>query len=454
MKKILLSLFGIAALFGVSKVNAAEIKLEYDTNFNYVNSFFSEIGTDRIFSKVQELIDHYKSNYASDYPYYHISLGVGTNIPDNFIIGLQFYTSQPTADILVLPNEFSLSISSDNCYEIFSVYDSINNSFIDNFDTLVIYSSIIFSVDTEGNYYYSPYAFYYSNFNFYYDGTIFKEYDEESSLIRPDDNLFVPSLSDSDIYSVNKADSTFLIEPYYLYDENEYLKEQNFITIDLNKYSYVSLSLKDYSKTETFSTNMYVQGQLCLTPIYNYGMTEKTEYYPGYQVDRCSPYYDDFTTVRTYILKQDLKNNAIYYLKAYDTTKDNVVKVDSSVFDITYITEEEKDNPYVSIGGKTYPTISYDNLSSSATKSEEEDYISGVVCQVGDFNCYSEYNPENIFDEIFSSPLKFLEDIWESVTSVFTLITEFISLLPPTMQSFLYLSFMVAVILGLLKIIL
>ena len=124
------------------------------------------------------------------------------------------------------------------------------------------------------------------------------------------------------------------------------------------------------------------------------------------------------------------------------------------MFTITYITEETQDTPYVEVNGKNYPTISYDNLTDSATKSEDEDYISGVSCAVGDFNCYNKYNPENIFDTIFSAPLEFLTGIWSSITIVFTLITQFILLLPPVIQTFLYLSFMIAIILGLIKILL
>lgn len=456
MRKGLIFLLGIVSFFGINTVNAAEIKLEYDTNINEINSFISLIGSDKVFQQINELIELYNSDYASNYPYYVISLGDGLINQENFTIHLHALTSEGTSEFSVATDGFGYFIDRNSDYvEIMRTYDSETNLFNEEIFHLTGRPPILFLVTLEEKYY-SPYAYYYSNFDLYYDGSFYADiYNNNQNLtINPNDNLLIPSFEDSNIYSVKSVDSKFLIEPYYLYDDNEYITAERFINIDLNQYSYIALSLKDYSETETFYTNMYVKGQLCLTPVYNYGMTEKTEYYPGYQIDRCSPYYEDFTLVRTYILEQDLKNNAIYYLKAYDITKDNIVKVDSSIFNITYITEEQKDKPYVSIGGKTYPTISYDNLSSSSTKSEEEGYISGVVCQVGDFNCYVEHNPSNIFDDIFSSPLKFLEDIWESVTSIFTLITEFITLLPPMMQSFLYLSFMVAVILGLLKIIL
>jgi len=455
MRKILLVLFGITTMFGLNKVYAAEIKLEYDTNIEDISSSISAIGSDKVQEQIKEIINIYNSDYFINYPYFYIwfykngisgalriSLIVFTEISNIWVDSFSFSDYSFSYDMPVGGSILELT------YE----YNSETDTFVD-VSSPGVSVSVLFEINSE-NQRYNPYRYYYSNFDLYYKGSIFKDNYYDGSFLKLYDNLLIPTFEDSNLYSVHKADSDFLIEPYYLYDNNLDLKEETFATIDLNQYSYVALSLKDYSKTETFFTNVYVKGNYCITPVYNYGMTEKSEYYPGYQVDRCSPYYEDFTAVRTYILEQDLKNNAIYYLKAYDKTKDNVVKVDSSVFNITYITEEEKDNPYVSIGGKNYPTISYDNLNSSSTKSEEEGYISGVVCQVGDFNCYSEHNPSNIFDEIFSSPLKFLEDIWESVTSIFKLIAEFISLLPPIMQSFLYLSFMVAVILGLLKIIL
>ena len=172
-------------------------------------------------------------------------------------------------------------------------------------------------------------------------------------------------------------------------------------------------------------------------------------------MQKCSIYYSDFTPVSTYILDSDLKNHSIYYLKAYDTSKENKVKIDSSVFNIHYITEEDKDNPILTINGKKYSTIPYDKLTDTATKSEDEGYVSGASCAVGDFNCTSSMMGSNFkWSDIFTSPLDFIKGIWSSVTQVFIVIGYFISLLPMQLQYFLYISFMLAIILGLLKIIL
>ena len=186
---------------------------------------------------------------------------------------------------------------------------------------------------------------------------------------------------------------------------------------------------------------MQVKGQYCLTPVYNYGMTERKDILTGTQVERCSPYYQDYTPVRTYILDDDLKNNAIYYLKSYDTSKDNYVKVDTYVFDVTLITEEDASNPYVTVNGKSYPTIPYDELTDTATKSEDEDYVSGS-------------SEEFTFSDIFLAPLDYLKEIWGSVGLFFTMIEQFILLLPKPMQGFLFTGFTLAIVLGLIKIIL
>lgn len=217
----------------------------------------------------------------------------------------------------------------------------------------------------------------------------------------------------------------------------------NLVEVDLNSYPYIALSLKDYSKTEAFDVSNYVKGQYCITPVYDYGLKERREVLSQTQVERCSPYYNDFTLIRTTILKSDLDNHAIYYLKSYDTSKENKVKIDTSIFNIHYITEEEKDNPILNINGTKYSTLPFDKLTDTANKSESEGYVSGASGEI-----------KVNWSDIFTSPLDFIKGIWSSVTQVFIVIGYFIALLPTTLQYFLYISFMLAIILGLLKIIL
>lgn len=229
----------------------------------------------------------------------------------------------------------------------------------------------------------------------------------------------------------------------------------NLIEVNLNSYPYIALSLKDYSKTEEFSVTNYVKGQYCLSPVYDYGLKERKDVLTGTKIQRCSLEYTEFTPVRTSILKSDLENHAIYYLKAYNTNIENKVKIDTSVFNIHYITEEEKDNPILTINGKKYSVLPYDDLTDSSTKSEDEGYASGGSCAVGDFNCTASMMGSDFkWSDIFTSPLEFIKGIWSSVTQIFIVIGYFISLLPAQLQYFLYISFMLAIILGLLKIIL
>lgn len=229
----------------------------------------------------------------------------------------------------------------------------------------------------------------------------------------------------------------------------------NLVEVDLNSYPYIALSLKDYSKTEEFSVTNYVKGQYCLSPVYDYGLKERKDVLTGTKIQRCSLEYTEFTPVRTSILKSDLENHAIYYLKAYNTNIENKVKIDTSVFNIHYITEEEKDNPILTINGKKYSVLPYDNLTDSSTKSEDEGYASGGSCAVGDFNCTASMAGSDFkWSDIFTSPLEFIKGIWSSVTQIFIVIGYFISLLPAQLQYFFYISFTLAIVLGIIKIIL
>lgn len=435
MKKgFLIFLMGIVSFLGINTVSADTIVVSnwYDEFEQYIEDY------NQYKENIDYMINYWKENYSDDYPYYVIV---------EKLDGFYTHSTQPgfilgaTDDINSFYNDIDLYINAD----IHISYDPDSNEYsygnpqenpyivslrwIKNSDFFSEYHVLINNGIYSHNYY-----------NF-----LIPSYTSETlGITIPEIELTKDSLYPGLIDLYNGS---------YLSDSMTSYKE-----IDLNQYSYVALSLKDYNNipenNSSVYTNIWTKGQLCITPVYNYGMTERKDILTGTQVQRCSSYYNDFTSIRMYLLKTDVENHSIYYLKAYDTSKENIVKVDTSVFDITYITEDTKDNPYVSIGGKQYPTIAYDKLTDTATKSEDDDYNSGVSCPVGDLNCYNEYNSENIFDSVFDSPLKILKNIWSSITSVFDIITEFIMLLPEAMQSFLFLSFMIAIILGLIKIIL
>lgn len=418
MKKILLGLTIALSCLGISRVKADTVDISYIDiykygSFNYVSNYtyLIELGLD---DEVQELynllINEYKTSYENQYLYYYISLSYNVdNVLSAYlslhneipILGTIQNATTDARPFYITPGEIILS----------SKYNISSSTYT----TPYIVSGLSATIFTELEYY-SPIQYFVSNFD----------------LINNLEDTYI--ITGKESFTINPGD---IIEPYYTAD-NAF--QDNYTEINLNDYAYIALALKDYNQ-DAFSTNVQVKGQYCLTPVYNYGLTERKEILEGSKVDRCSPYYDNYTTVRTSILTSDLQNHAIYYLKAYDTSKDNYVKIDTTVFDVTLITEEEKDNPYVTVNGKTYPTIAYDELTDTATKSEDEGYVSGAS---------EEFN----FSDIFTAPLDFLKDVWDSISSVFDLIKELFSLLPEPLPTFLIISFTLAIILGLIKIIL
>lgn len=442
MKKYLLMLFGFVSFLGINTVKAdtyvaSEVFTNIEEDISFMNSHVDNINY---------LIDMWDTNHTSINPYYFINYGSYLYSDGKTYSTIQLISSNFTE--FVFESGYFKLYSSDSyvCYQ----YDERTNEYV-----LSDSCSPIFSIKTSFNYLYSNYnyTFKYKEYSYSQGGTLYTEKFE---------HIQFPSYTSSDIsFSITEfdiSDGDVIPTLKNLYDGSYSSLNNNYIDINLNDYSYVALGLKDYNtipdNNNTVYSNIYVKGQLCITPVYNYGMTERKDILTGTQVQGCSQYYNDFALTRMYILKDDVVNHAIYYIKAYDTSKDNIIKIDKSIFNVSYITEANKDNPQVNINGKIYPTLSYDSLTDTSTKSEEEGYVSGVSCAVGDFNCYNKYNPGNIFNDLFDKPLDMLKSVWGAIISIFELITEFILLLPPTMQGFLYVAFAISIILGIIKIIL
>lgn len=438
MKKLSYLFVVILSLVGVSNVKADTINFDY--SYSPSIYFTEEQTVSFLEEKIDTLIDYWEEHYSNDYPYYYVGI-------DNVIYGekrldayLHYSKNFNSPNPRYFGNDtFNTNVNSGEGEEhalAISVYCNYQSNEQDNCHYNIVdipstaswyFNPIFYSLSSSGttNYYYDPLTFYTSNFDWHFTKQ----------------DIFNVLKDNKVLFSLNYGD----IIPTY---KDLFVDPNHYTEINLNDYAYIALSLKNYNHENAFSTNIYTKGQLCLTPVYDYGMKEKSsykDYSNGYQVDRCTPVYDDFTPVRTTILKSDLENHAIYYVKAYNTSIENKIKVDSSIFDITYITGENADNPNVSINGRSYPTIPYSDLSSTSTKSEDEDYISG----------YSE-NITNYFDfsSIISSPIKALESVWSAITSILVLISTFIALLPATMQAFLYASFALAIVLGIIKILL
>lgn len=445
MKKLIL-LFTLAFTLCISSVNADTKNYIYklpNENFTFDKNINVYSNYKDIYLKLYEgIYQDYILKYRDTYPYYSIYFKndrscITCEETDDLHIYMYMYSSKP-----------SLNINSDN---LSNSYVTIKSDYVTEYSYDIKTDSYILPIkQSETSLYVNPFTnqYYYSNFDLLLN---LEGINSINVTTFPTSN-YTLALADGNIFPTTQ--SFFNIDLLNESNINDGLS----IEINLNDYSYIALSLKDYSKIPEngYSTyvNFDIKGMLCITPVYNYGQTERKDVITGTQIQACSNYYNEFTAVRFYILPDDVKNHAIYYLKSYDSTKDNIVKIDSSFFDISYVTEENKDNPKVEINGKLYPTLSYDSLTDTATKSEDEGYTSGVTCGAGDLNCYIEHNPENIFSTLFDKPLEIMENIWSSITSVFDIITEFISLLPKELQACMYLSFILALILGILKIIL
>lgn len=432
MKKILFTLSLVFSTFLLSHLVFADtlnVSYFYD-NFDSDISYYLEHQ-----SVFETLLTYYETNYKNTYPYFTISIHYDSGTPSGFVLtssknndtsweGLSspeysFHDKSPTTTINTLFISENGSITSDNSfsYALFTHFDN----------TLAV--NLLTNITFNGSSHNDPDVLHFD------------------TLMLPQ---FTSQTLDTSILAIDIEEGMTFPSYLSLYDGS--YQDDNLVyyqEVDLNDYAYVALSLKDYSVSQPFTTSIYVKGQLCATPVYDYGMQEKTSYYSGYQVDRCSPYYSDFTLNRFYILQQDLDNHAIFYLKAYDTEKPNVVKVDTRIFDVTPISQANANNPSVMIDGRSYPTIPYDDLSSTATKSEEEGYISGQVQNVFDVSSDS-----NFITNLFSNPLQALSNVWQSILTMFSLIGSFIGLLPPTLQAFLFTAFSLALIIGIIKILL
>lgn len=422
MKKLLIALTLAVSCLGISRVSADTIDLVHSDTVEYAcryhvtdYDYLKELGYENIIKNLyKRLIEEYK-NYSSEFPYFYIEL-------------VAFDSKRC--------NQSSSFSSVGNIFMFLNLYNEIP-SYVNDFDDALVHLEVSYDVTKQvylapnevgdpsyvnlfsfGSNIYNPLGYFISNFDLYYNGT--------------------------DTYSV-KGNSNFTINPGDLLKpvfSSENVFPTNYVEININNYSYVALALKDYTNYN-YSTTIYVKGQYCPTTVYGMGLHTSEEFLNQRVSDVCTPYYENYTPVIDNLYESYVKNYPIYYVKAYDTTRDNYIKVDSNIFDITYITEEDKDNPYVTIGGKIYPTIPFDDLPSNALKNTEEGYIPGQ----GQVNQFS-------FSDIFTAPLEFLQEIWGTIATFFDLITKFILLLPPVLQGFLYSSFALAIVLGLIKILL
>lgn len=428
MKKLIyLPLLLLTLVVGVNKVNAVTTTSSNLYKWYDQYGFNVDIATNYT-TVVDNLKTYWNANLSSQYPYYMI-----------YTSNVVFEDTLAYIDLVACDNYFLHASRDTNSGDAkFVLQDNMSCSTYRYSVSDTSYSL------TSGFNTWLQHLPYYTNHDF-----IFKY---NSSYYNPIEFLTIPSWSDLTF------DVAFPLT--YLYDGDTiptYISLTNgeptadFTQVDMSDYDYIILSLKDYD-IEPFNTTIYSLGRLCFTPVYDYGMTQKQSMYAGYQTAGCTEYYNSSTPVMIFIIQADIDNHAVYYIKRYND-ETNILNIPTSIFDITYITPSNASDPQVEIGGRSYPALPYSDLSDTANKSSEEGYISGRVCSLGDVNCQASATGMDISD-LFTQPLKLLQSLWTSITSVFSIITTFITILPPTLQTFLYVSFMLGIVIGIIKILL
>ena len=366
---------------------------------------------------LNELLNYYNNNYKNQYPYFAIELNKFPN-NDYFSFVLYFKTDKSLT--------FS-SVETDN-----NVYH-----WITNFEGSISFNNGVF-YDTLSSSTFGIFG------GFEADNLkieIYSLWDSNLDLIAQQNYEIQNFYSNSSLY-IEKNKKFPLLKDLINYSSwSEYFSNtNNLTTVNLDDYYYVLLSLKDYSKKKAFSSNLQVKGQIGITPIYDYGQTSKDDVTNFKVTDRCNVSYSDFTNYPFYINENDLKNNSIYAFKG--CSSGSSFKYDSSIFDITYITDTNKDDPVVTINGKEYHTIPFDQLPSTANKNEEENYIPGSSEESGN---------SNSFTGIIGSILSNTSDFIYSITAFMSLISKFFSSLPLEIRAVILTSFATMCTLGVIK---
>lgn len=383
MKKILFTLLLI--LFLIPSVNAEEFVFDASNTINNVNSLQNAI------SRAYEIIKD------SSYKYYTIEL-IGSSYLKIYLFDDVSYSLTTQLN----DNTSSVSIRHFRNMD-YSIYED-GTEYSANYSNNPDNSLLMYILDNL----HKGYSLYDTNFNY-----------KTSS-----------KLSISGIYSdnieLNNGDSFPTIKQLLNYNSwNDYF----YTTVDLDDYEYVILNLKDYSKKEAFETNLQVKGSIGITPLYNYGQAEKSVV-----TDRCNLSYLDFTNYRFFVLKNDLINNSVYIVKNCQEDSSSF-RYDSSIFDITYVTTENVNDPVVTFGGVEYHTIPFNKLSNSVNKNEEDGFIPGVTEQ---------------FDP-FGSVVEYVSSFWNSLTTFMGLVTKFFNTLPIEIRAISITMFTTAITLGVIK---
>lgn len=272
--------------------------------------------------------------------------------------------------------------------------------------------------------------------------TYYTYYDSDENIINTNAELEIEDFY-SDNIVINQGDNFPKLKDLYQYNswsdyENNHL--ENYTTVNLNNYDYVILTLKNYNQTEAFDTTLQVKGQIGITPIYNYGQTSKDEITGVKVQDRCNAYYENYTAYPLYIIQRDLQNNVVYAVKGCG--ENDSFKFSNEIFDITYVTQENAEDPIVTINGKQYHTIPLEDLPSTANKNEEENYIPGESGSAVD---------SGGLDGAIKNTKSTLSEIWNTFTYFTGLVNLLFSGLPTEIRTILLSAFTITIVLGIIK---
>ena len=433
MKKYLLTLLAIFVVLAPNAKADDDTKLGVQDDKYVISSINSTSGYDEfpdfktkvdffnlehnrtIFLEIyNSIMNLYNTNYKSIYPYYQLDYGYSTS---SYFLSLFLYSSQPSlvlkgSEIQIYPREDGV---------IFASYDLNEQTYINPEFKLKSSGS---SVTLAGQ-------------NKFYDFILTTNFDLKVTTSLEDiSTVEFLNFRDKGTLTLKIGDT---IPQFYAYDKVfDKLDTSTTTTVNLDNYEYVILNLKDYNQDKAFTTNLKVKGSIGITPIYNFGQTAKDDIIGTKVQDRCNVKYDDYTDYRLSILKQDLQNNSLYVVKGCE--EGSSFKFDNTIFDITYVDENNKSDPIVSIGGKDYHVIPFDKLPSSANKNEEENYVPGESQRFA------------LLDKI-DFLINNLNRVWDSFTSFMGFVGKMFSTLPDEFKAIAISSFTIGCTLMVFKII-
>ena len=390
----------------ISSINSTSGYDEFP-DFKTKVDFFNLEHNRTIFLEIyNSIMNLYNTEYKSTYPYYQLDYEYSTS---SYYLLLYLYSSTPSlvlngSEIRILPREGG---------KISSGYNLNEQTYI----------------NPEFKLYSSGSAATYPGQNKFYDLILTTNFDlKVTTSLENISTVEFLNFRDKGTLTLKIGDT---FPQFYAYDKVfDKLDTSTTTTVNLDNYEYVILNLKDYKQDKAFNTNLKVKGMIGITPVYNFGQTEKDVI-----TDRCNLSYKDYTDYRFSILKQDLQNNAVYIVKSCE--QGSSFKFDNTIFDVTYVTADNVDDPVVTIGGKDYHTIPFKNLTNSANKNEENNFVPG----------------ESGFSltDVVSNISKYVSSFWDSIVNFMGLVTKFFNTLPIEIKGVAITTFSMACMIALIK---